>query len=207
MLTLYGHSSHTAANILKIRAALAEAKVESAFVAVDLAGGKQHEPSFKAINPHAKVPVLVDGDFVLPESDAILWYIAESYPEANLLPHDPQGRARVLQWCDFASTSLYVASYEIYLHTSWGDAANHSAFVAERGRASLVRAMDVLEQRLAGRQFVATDAFTIADYGVAAVLHMLVTREHIKLADYPNTAAYVERIASRPAWQKAMGPL
>jgi len=84
------------------------------------------------------VPALVDGDFALAESDAILWYVAEKHPSVGLLPQDPQGRARVLQWCDFASTCLYVASSEIFVHTSFAEPANRSAFVLQRARAALV---------------------------------------------------------------------
>ncbi len=204
MLTLYGHANRNAANVLKIRAALAETGVEYSYVAIDLANGKQHEPSFKAINPHGKVPVLVDGDFALPESDAILWYVAETFPKAQLLPNDIQGRARVLQWCDFASASLYVASYEIYIHTSWAEPQNRSLFILDRSRASLERAMKVLEERVEGRAFVATDSFSIADYAVVSVLHMLHTREQVSAGAYPNVKAYFDTIAKRAAWQKAI---
>ena len=118
MLTVYGHATRTAANILKLRAVLAEAGADYQYKALDLANGEQHAPWYKAINPHGKVPVLLDEDFALPESDAILWYLAEKFPQLGLLPSDPKGRARVLQWCDFASASLYVASYEIHIHTT-----------------------------------------------------------------------------------------
>ena len=67
--------------------------------------------------------MLVDGDFVLAESDAILWYIGERFPDARLLPAGgagdlaaTQARARVLQWCDFASTGLYQTYVDIYIH-------------------------------------------------------------------------------------------
>jgi glutathione S-transferase len=173
MLTLYGHANRTAANVLKIRAALAEAGLEYQYVALDLSQGEQHKPEYLAINPHGKVPVLVDDGFALPESDAILWYLAEKFPAAGLLPTDVRARACTRQWCDFACTSLYVSSYELYLHTQYGDPLNHSAWVAERAKTALVRALGVLEKRLAGRKFVATDALTIADFGIAAVVHML----------------------------------
>ena len=161
MLTLYGHANRTAANVLKIRAALAEAGLDYRYVALDLSKGDQHKSEYLAINPHGKVPVLVDDDFALPESDAILWYLAEKCPAAALLPTDVRERARVRQWCDFACSSLYVSSYELYLHTQYGDPANHSAWVAERAKAALARAVGVLENRLAGRQFVATNTLTI----------------------------------------------
>ena len=63
MIKLYGHASRTAANVLSTRAALAEAGVEYGYVALDLSKGDQRQPEFLAINPHGKVPALVDGDF------------------------------------------------------------------------------------------------------------------------------------------------
>lgn len=204
MLTLYGHASRTAANILKIRVALAEAGEIYQYVALDLSNGAQHKPEYLAINPHGKVPVLVDDDFVLPESDAILWYLAEKYPVAALLPADLRERARVRQWCDFACTSLYTSSYELYLNTQYGDAVNHSAWVAERAKTALGRALGVLEKRLAGRQFVATEALTIADLGIAAVIHMLQGRTQLAITDYPNIEAHYRSISQRPAWVAAI---
>jgi glutathione S-transferase len=204
MLTLYGHSKRTAASTLKIRIALAKAGAEYRYAVVDLANGQQHTPEYLAVNPHGKVPALLDDDFALAESDAILWYVAEKFPAAKLLPSDARGRARVLQWCAFASTGLYTASYDIHLHTSYGDPANHSAWVAERGRKALDRALAVLDKRLAGREFVATDAFTIADIAIAAAIHAIQTRSQIAPSAYPNVRAHFERISARPSWEKAM---
>jgi len=204
MLTLYGHAGHTAANILKIRAALAEAGADYRYKVLDLAKGEQQSAEYLAINPHGKVPTLVDGAFALPESDAILWYVAEKFPQASMLPGDVQGRARVLQWCEFASSSLYTASYEIHIHTTSAEPANRSAFVLERARVALSRALGVLEKRLVGREYVAVDTFSIADFAVAAVVHMLRTRGQLDAAACPNVAAHAERIAARPAWQKAL---
>jgi glutathione S-transferase len=203
-MKLYGHARRTAANVLKIRAALSEAGVDYDYVVLDLAHGDQKRPEYLAINPHGKVPVLVDDDFVLPESDAILWYVAEKYPTAGLLPADPRGRARVLQWCDFASSGLYVWSYDHFTHTSQAEPANRSAWVAGRARAALDRALGVLEQRLAGRQFVASESLSIADFGVAAVILMLETRSELEPAAYPNIRTHYQRIAARPAWIEAV---
>ena len=85
-MKLYGSSNTRSFNTLKIRFALAEVGAAYDFVPVDLAKGESHTAEFKSINPHGKVPVLVDGDFALPESDAILWYVAEKDPGAKLLP-------------------------------------------------------------------------------------------------------------------------
>lgn len=203
MIKLYGHGARTAANILKIRAALADVGADYTYVVVDLAGGEQRRPEYLAINPHGKVPVLVDGDFTLPESDAILWYIAEKYPSAGLMPADVGARARVHQWCDFASASLYASSYDLHTHSAGAEPATRSAFVAERARGALDRAIAVLEKHLGANQHVAASTFTIADYAVAAVVLMLRTRGQLDLATHPHIAAHFERVAARPAWAKA----
>src|SRR5256884_6471464 len=109
MLKLYGPTNRISINTLKIRVALAEAGAPYEYVPVDLGTGQQRDPAFLALNPHGKVPVLVDGTFALPESDAILWYVAESFPAAKLLGPTPRDRARALEWCDFAATTLYAA--------------------------------------------------------------------------------------------------
>src|SRR4051812_35154227 len=108
-MKLYGSLNSRSFNTLKIRAAFAEAGVAFDYIAVDIPKGDNKTPEFLAMNPHGKIPVLLDGDFALAESDAILWYVAERHPEARLLPPagDLRGRARVQQWCAFASTALY----------------------------------------------------------------------------------------------------
>ena len=123
MITLYAHVNRKATNTLKLRVALAEAGAAYEYRAVDLDAGEQRRPEFLALNPHGKIPVLVDGDFVLAESDAILWYLGERFPDARLLPAAGSGdlaaaqaRARVLQWCDFASTGLGQTYVDIYIH-------------------------------------------------------------------------------------------
>ena len=92
-LKLYGHVNRLSPNTLKLRVALAEVDAVYEYLPVDLAKGEQLAAEFLAINPHGKVPVLVEDDFVLPESDAILFYIAERYPEPRLLATDA-ARAR-----------------------------------------------------------------------------------------------------------------
>src|SRR5436190_599670 len=106
-MKLFGSTNKKSFNTMKIRAALAEAGAAYEFVPVDLPKGEHRTVDFLAMNPHGKIPVLLDEKFALAESDAILWYVAEKYPAAKLLPpadgtlQAMQGRALVLQWCDF----------------------------------------------------------------------------------------------------------
>src|SRR3982751_2005302 len=104
MIKLYGAVNTKSFNTLKLRFALAEIGVPYEFIPIDLAKGEARTADFMRINPHGKVPVLVDGDFALPESDAILWYLGEAYPDAKLLPRFDgsagvtQRRAQILRF-------------------------------------------------------------------------------------------------------------
>src|SRR5262245_17248747 len=136
-MKLYGNVNNKSFNTLKIRFALAEIGAPYEFAPVDLAKGESRKPEFLRINAHGKVPVLVDGDFALPESDAILWYLGEKYPDAKLLPRLDgagdalQARAQILRFLDIASTSIYPA------YSEWWTASN-SDDPAKRDRKSVV---------------------------------------------------------------------
>jgi glutathione S-transferase len=192
-MKLFGAMAIRSFNTMKIRAALAEAGAAYDYVPVDIPKGENKTPAFLAMNPHGKVPVLVDGNFTLAESDAILWYVAEEYPMARLLPADARGRARVLQWCAFASTGLYAG----YLQARMPE-------VAEKGRAAIDRALGVLDLVLADREYLA-GPFSIADLSGAAIIQTLKDKlPDDPAAKYDRIRPWHERITSRPAWARAL---
>ncbi len=205
MLKLYGHVNRLAANTMKLRATLAELGVPYEYVPVDLAGGEQRHPNFLALNPHGKVPVLVDGGFALAESDAILWYLAEKFPAAGLLPGEIRDRAVVHQWCDFASHSLYTPAYQHFLFANGPDATRHVPWFAAQLRAAIDRALGVLESTFATHEYVA-GGLSIADFGVTSALELMRQRTPYDAAKFPHVAAYQKRFTERPAWVEASKP-
>ena len=205
MLTLYGHANKLSINTLKIRVALAEAGAPYQYVTVDLAAGEQRKADFLALNPHGKVPVLVDGDFVLPESDAILWYVAESFPAAQLLGPTARERARALEWCDFASTGLYPAYYDLHYHTLSAPPEKRIPAVAETARQRLTHGLGALEVVLGNRVWLA-GTHSIADIANAVVLRGLRDRlpDLYDAAASPHTEAWYQGVLARPAWKSAL---
>ena len=208
MIKLYGHVNRKSPNTFKLRLALAEAGATYRYVAVDLAAGEQRKAEFLALNPHGKIPVLVEDRFVLAESDAILWYIGEAFPDAKLVPGGGaraiQERARVLQWCDFVSTGVYQAYVDLYIHTLPASPADKRvAWIAEAAAQKMDRLMGVMEGALAGRAHLAGD-FSAADLSAAAVVQQIKAR----LTPDPTAgrvpiAAWYERVTARPSWSKA----
>src|SRR4051812_31725304 len=181
VMKLYGNVNDKSFNTLKIRFALAELGAAYDFAPVDLPKGEARTPDFLRINQHGKVPVLVDGDFALPESDAILWYLGEKYPDAKLLPRSDggaatlQARAQILRFCGIASTAFYPASAEWWTATNSDDPAKRSAAVAEAAVAKVTRALGVLEKTLAGGTHLVGE-FSLADVANASILFAIKRR-------------------------------
>jgi glutathione S-transferase len=204
---LYGSTNKKSFNTLKIRAALAEVGVAYDFVPVDLDKDENQTPEFLAINPHGKVPTLTDGDFALPESNAILWYLADSHPGTlapapDGTPATLQARARIAQWLDFAQTTLY-AAYADWWNAALGDEKKPA--VAEAALRRIHRGLGVMEIALGTRAHIATPAFSVADLSNASMLFALKRRlPDDPLAHFPLVRAWYERVAARPSFASSI---
>jgi glutathione S-transferase len=210
MMKLYGHVNRKSPNSLKLRVALAEAGARYQYIPVDLAAGQQREPGFLALNPHGKIPLLLDEGFPLPESDAILWYIAERFSQARLLPPADgsllatQERARVLQWCDFVSTGVYQAFVDLYIHTLQGAPDKRVSWIGAAAAEKMERLIGVMDGVLGGRSYLVGD-FSIADIAAASVLQAVKSRcPRDPTAERAHIAAWYARVTARPSWQQAM---
>jgi len=206
-MKLYGNTNNKSFNTLKIRFALAELGVAYEFVPVDLGKGESHTPDFKKINPHAKVPVLVDDEFALPESDAILWYLAEKDPAAKLLPRFDgsvaviQARAQILRFCDMASTAFYPASTEWWTATNSDDPAKRNPTAADSALVKVKRALDVLEKTLATGEHLVGE-FSLADVTNVSILFSLKRRLGLDpMMGHERVKGWYERVTARPAWR------
>lgn len=159
---------------------------------------------YLAINPMGKIPALVDGSFRLWESNAINWYAAETHPAARLLPASAQGRASVQRWLSFQAGHVTPASAQVYRTTNarvqayWGTRPDPAA--AEAGRRELERYLPVIDAALDGRDWLEGD-FSIAD--IAFLPHLAYLAEGgFAFTPYPRLAAWLERLAARPAWRR-----
>ena len=181
--------------------ALEEAGVVYDYQRVYLMKGEGQTPEFRAINPHGKVPVLVDGDLKLSESAAILLYIAEKFPGAHLMPEDLAARAEVYRWMFFAVTEVEPQLWAIAQHRFALPEDKRVPAVEPTCVWLLVRALRAIEKALATHPFVAGDTFTVADI---VITHCLTWTLSAKLEGVGEASlAYVERMKARPALQRA----
>ncbi len=159
-------------------------------------------PEYRALNPTGKIPTLVDGDLVLFETQAILYYLARQYGEGRLWAQTPAEEADILRWSLYISNQMEVPALDMLIQFKFSG-GNPDQGVIERATAELNRFMPLLEQQLDGREWLSGDQFSIADIHGAMVLGWP------KLAGfdyeaYPNVHRWVKSVLSHPAQKRLM---
>jgi len=136
-------------------------------------------PAYRAINPLGKAPALVDGDFKLWESNAILTYLATVFPETRALPADPQGRADVDRWLHWQSFHF---THAVIAHKD----------NPEKAAKDIQPHLDLLEGQLEGREFLCGD-LSVADF---AIVPYAIARlgKNVDYAGHPNVMAWFDRV-------------
>jgi glutathione S-transferase len=178
---------------------LRELDVEFEFVNVDPSKGEHRRPEFLAMNPAGKLPVLVDRNFVLTESIAIVLYLAEKYPEKGLLPSGFRARAEVYRWLFFSATELEQPLWRIQRHTHGYPPEKRLAAEIPIACQDFLDMAAVMEKHMDGRQFLFGDSVTVADFVAAYTLDMAAVREDLMLLDnLPRLRGFMERMYKRP---------
>jgi glutathione S-transferase len=195
----------------RVHVALEELGVPYEKRLVNMVHGENREPAYLAINPHGKVPALVDGAAKLFESLAILIYLGEKYgTERNLWPKlgSPE-YAEALSWSVWGTAELMQSVIQHALHTNDElrfalPKEKRSTHVAESAKSMWKHNLDVLEKRLEGRDFILGKHFTLVDTACASVAAAGVLMAKFPLDAHPNVAAWVGRWQSRPAFGRVM---
>ncbi len=159
------------------------------------------DPVFKALNPMQAVPVIDDDGFVLAESHAITRYLADKAGRDDLLPKNPQARARVDAWMDWGGTDLYWGIRPVFTGLHLKLPAFNDPKIIEAGIVDWTARMRLLEAYLAGHgPYLAGPAFTIADIPAGMVVNRWYSID-FKKPDLPAVRAYYDRLAERAAYR------
>ena len=146
----------------KVRVALEEKGVEYERIFVDIRGKEQKRPSFLAMNPKGKVPVLIDDGLIVYESTIINEYLDEKYGAPRLMPETPEGRAQARLWIDFAEGVFNEPWAALHRQIRLTDESERDESLIQESRAELTKALKVLDSALEGKDFLAGD-YSLAD--------------------------------------------
>jgi glutathione S-transferase len=175
-------------------------------VIVDLSEGEHKTSEYLLLNPNGKVPILVDGGFQLWESHAIMQYLADRTPEQDIYPQDVSARADVNRWLfwsayHFAPAAALIIRERVSKRIVGGSSAPDPLEIA-RGEALLPAVVSVLDLHLAGKQWIAQDRLTLADFAIAAPL-MHTSAAQLPVTEFENLQAWFARVQSLDAWVKS----
>ncbi|MBP6116447.1 MAG: glutathione S-transferase family protein [Neisseriaceae bacterium] len=198
MLQLYTDSSP---NGFKITIALEELGLPYQLHHVRVDAGDNKQPAFLQLNPHGRIPALVDDDedVVLFESAAILLYLAEK--TGRLLPTSQHGRWEAIKWLMFHAASVgpllgQRVHFEVF-------AADKNPALIERYQRLSHEAFATLDQHLSVHAYMAGSSYSIADIAHFGWLH-IARIIAFDFSQYRHLSAWFERVAARPAVQRGI---
>ncbi len=199
MLTLYDYLD--SGNGYKCRLLLALLKTPYTRVELDLDKGETRTHAFLAKNPNGRIPALeLEDGVVLPESNAILYYLADG---SAYLPQSRLARAQVMQWLFFEQYSHepYVATPRWIIRHMGRDHPRMKEMPErlEKGRAAFA----VMEQHLQRHDFFVGNRYSIADIALYAYTHRAHEGDH-DLTPYPALRAWLDRVATQPGHIKML---
>nr|QGZ00474.1 glutathione S-transferase epsilon1 [Glyphodes pyloalis] len=177
--------------------------VQAEFIDVNLAAGEHLKPEYLKLNPCHTVPVLVDGDLILHDSQAILMYLADTYGNNSALyPKEVKQRALVNQKLFFNSSVLFPrlrnVTYPIFMKGAKG--------VTEDQLNDIEDAYKLLETFLSKTKYLAGNNITIADIAAFTTVSGLFYINPLKVESYPKLNAWAKEMENKPYCQKLNAP-
>ncbi|HZT18968.1 MAG TPA: glutathione S-transferase family protein [Dongiaceae bacterium] len=163
--------------------------------------GNTQDAAYLRLNPHGKVPTLVDGDTVVWESNTILRYIANTR-STSLYPKDPAARSEVERWMDWLLAALNAPYIGIFKEAKKPAGERAPSWAADA--AELKAQLAILDGAIGGRPWIAGQEMSLADICLGPVLHRCLDFP-IELPALDRLKAWRARLADRPAFRKAIG--
>ncbi|XP_053690675.1 glutathione S-transferase 1-1-like [Sabethes cyaneus] len=165
---------------------------------LNLMAGEHMQPSFLKINPQHTVPTIVDDDYILWESKAIVTYLVEQYkPDSALYPADPKVRGIINQRLYFDSTVLWARVFSAVAPLMRQGATN----IPQDKKDSIKDALKTLNDYLDGQNWVAGDKCSVADLCLLASVSTL-DKVGVDLSQFANIVAWYDRCSSLPGYDE-----
>jgi glutathione S-transferase len=204
-LRIWGRANSV--NVQKVLWCLRELDLAYERIDAGMAFGRNNEPDYLAMNPNGRVPTLVDGDFVLWESNSIMRYLVLAYaPGSPIYPDAPKRRASVDRWLDWTLSTLQPVDRPVF----W---ALVRTPVEARDMAAIQKDADaeavqwrIVDAQLATRRYIEGDDFTVADIALGAYARRWFGVEGIRKTQLPHLERWFAQLAGRPGFAQFVAP-
>lgn len=193
MIKLYGHE--LSGNSYKVKLLLSLLGIEHEWIKVDLLKGEHKASEFQSLNPFGQVPVLVDGDTIIKDAQAILVYLARCYGGEQWLPLDAVSLSQVVRWLSTTAGEVRQGPESARLYYLF----NATSIDIDRAKQKAEFILTQLNQHLRDRQWLEFERITIADIAVFPYV-ALAPDGKIALDSYPHILAWIERVKTLPGF-------
>jgi len=197
MINLYGSPRSSAGRCIW---ALEEAGVAYTLKELDMRNKEHKSAEYLKINPMGKVPAMIDGDITLFESMAINYYIADTYKK-ELLGTTALEKGLSMQWSFWATSELQPPIIEVFIQKVFVPEDKRDQNIIDKNLNKLPDLLNILNNSLAGKKYLARNQFTIGDINTASVVS-IAPMMGIDLGAYPNIKNWLGAMNERPAFQK-----
>lgn len=198
MIQLYGHE--LSGNSYKVKLMLSLLSLEYEWIKVDLLAGAHKQPEFLALNPFGQVPVLVDGDVVLADAQAILVYLARQYGGESWLPLNAEPMSRVIRWLSTTAGEIRQGPESARLYYLF----KATSINLDRANQKTEFILTQLNDYLAEQEWLELGHPTIADVAVFPYV-ALAPDGQISLEQYPHILAWIDRVKQLPYFVGMIG--
>ncbi|CCN85874.1 Glutathione transferase [Vibrio nigripulchritudo SFn27] len=193
MLKLYWHPISGHAH--RAHMLLSMLDLEFKLITIDLKAGEQQTPDFLALNPFGQIPVLVDGDIIISDSNAILVYLATAYDKGQRwLPDSPLLRAHIEQFLSLAANRLAGSISKLRAANLFNRRIDNKTLIEEAHKL-----LKQLQSHQSGRQWMVGKEPTIADLALYSYIKVA-PEGGVSLTDYPALEVWLKRVESLPGF-------
>jgi glutathione S-transferase len=204
-ITIWGRANSV--NVQKVLWCLHE--LDLAFERIDagMAFGRNREPEYLSMNPNGRVPTLMDGDFVLWESNSIMRYLVMAHrPQSLLYPQAPKLRAGVDRWLDWTLSTLQPVDRPVFWALVRTPAEQRDMAAVQRDADAEAAQWRVVDAYLENDRFIAGDDFTLADIALGAYARRWFGVEGITKPTFPRLDRWYGEIGTRPGFARYIAP-
>jgi glutathione S-transferase len=194
-------------NVQKVLWCLRELDVGYERIDAGMAFGRNHDPDYLAMNPNGRIPTLVDGEFVLWESNSIMRYLVLAYGKGSpIYPAAPRQRAAVDRWLDWTLSTLQPVDRPVFWALVRTPVEKRDLVAIQKDADAEAIQWRIVEHQLTSRRFVEGDDFTIADIALGAYARRWFGVEGIRKPHFPHLERWFAQFAERPGFKQFVAP-
>ena len=204
-LTIWGRANSV--NVQKVLWCLTELGLPYERIDAGMQFGHNTEADYLAMNPNGRVPTLVEGDFVLWESNSIMRYLCLAYGKGRpIYPDAPKRRAAVDRWLDWTLSTVQPVDRPVFWALVRTPPEKRDMIAIQKDVDAEAPVWQIVNRHLSTKRFIEGDDFTLADIAIGAYARRWLGVEGISRPSQPHLTRWLAELGKRPGFAQFVAP-